>query len=490
MKIRQIVFLLPAILILFGCNRSSGGKNETGAEKNDNSQNTVINLTIGDKRDLTYLLPDGAANATWESSNPMVVSVIDGIAQARNFNIGGLARYAVSPATGSADITVKAEGNFSKTITINTTTEALVDIMTLPPLKDQFGGYFMMGSVFNPNDASDIISNARLTRHFNILTPENNMKPAYLCNNTNRETYNTANLNTAMRMVDAAIASGMKVQGHTLLWHNQIPSWQKNIATDSTSAEDALSYMKEYITYIVKYFEGKIYAWDILNEIFPDGVSASSDWKNSMRATGGNQGPNPWYVKIGSGFVYEGYKAARLADPSVILYYNDYNLDQSGKATMVRNMVRDVNQQWEKDSRYDGRKLIEGIGMQSHHNTGVSVNNIRNTLNLFRGLGVRISISELDILAQSWSDFSGSTGQGTNKNNNSSVTNSGLMNQARLYGDFMKLFIEYSDIIERVSFWGLIDNQSWRSGGLPLLFDPEGKAKPAYYYLTGALNQE
>ena len=485
MKIRQIFILIPAILILFGCTpRSSGNQNET--------DNTVITLTIGDKKDLSYLLPAGAANVTWESDKPMLVSVIDGIAQARNFTVGGLARYAVSPATGSADITVKASGSFSKTITINTTTEALVDIMTLPPLKDQFGGYFMMGNVFNPNDATDSskIGNTRLTRHFNILTPENNMKPAFLCNNSDRETYNRSNLTTAMRMADAAIASGIKVHGHTLLWHNQIPAWQKNIATDSTSSADALAYMKEYITYIVKYFEGKIYSWDVLNEIFTDGASTTSDWKNSMRTTGGNQGPNPWYVKIGSSFVYEGYKAARLADPSVILYYNDYNLDQGGKATMVRNMVRDVNQQWEKDSRYDGRKLIEGIGMQSHHNTGVSADNIRNSLNLFRDLGVRISISELDIIAQSWSEFSGSTGSGTRKDEVSSVTNSGLMNQARLYGDYMKLFIEYSDIIERVSFWGLIDSQSWRSGGLPLLFDPDGRAKPAYYYLTSALYQE
>jgi endo-1,4-beta-xylanase len=124
--------------------------------------------------------------------------------------------------------------------------------------------------------------------------------------------------------------------------------------------------------------------------------------------------------------------------------------------------------------------------MQSHHNTNVSVNSIKNSLELFRELGVKISISELDILAQGWSEFSG-TGSGPNKNDNSFVTNSGLMNQARLYGDYMKLFIENSDIIERVSFWGVIDSQSWRSGGLPLLFDPEGMAKPAYYKLVGAL---
>jgi endo-1,4-beta-xylanase len=486
MKIFQILLFFPAILILLGCG-SSSGKSKTGGNQNK-ADNEVITLTIGDKKDLTYLLPSGTSNVEWTSDKPMIVSVVDGIAEARNFTTGGLGRFAMSSANGSADITVKASGNFTKTITVNTTTDALVDMMTLPPLKDQFSKYFMLGNIFNPRDTpyASEIDNEWLTHHYNILTPENNMKPAYLCGDS-RGNYDTSNLNTAMRMVDAAIASGMKVQGHTLLWHNQIPAWQRNLATDSTSSADALVYMREYVTYIVRFFKGKIYGWDVLNEVFPDGVNPTSDWRNSMRTTGGNQGPNPWFVKIGSNFVYEGYKAARLADPAAILYYNDYNLDQTGKATMVRNMVRDVNRQWMNDPQYDGRKLIEGIGIQSHHNINVSVNSIRNSLVLFRDLGVRISISELDILAQGWSEFS-STGSGPNKNENSSVTNSGLVNQARLYGEYMKLFIENSDIIERVSFWGVIDSQSWRSGGLPLLFDPDGMAKPAYYKLVGALD--
>ncbi|WP_461248955.1 endo-1,4-beta-xylanase [Treponema sp. R6D11] len=51
----------------------------------------------------------------------------------------------------------------------------------------------------------------------------------------------------------------------------------------------------------------------------------------------------------------------------------------------------------------------------------------------------------------------------------------------------MTVYKDFSDIIERITFWGITDNQSWRSAGLPLLFDKDGKAKPAYYKFVGAI---
>jgi GH35 family endo-1,4-beta-xylanase len=49
-----------------------------------------------------------------------------------------------------------------------------------------------------------------------------------------------------------------------------------------------------------------------------------------------------------------------------------------------------------------------------------------------------------------------------------------------------KLFDEYSDIIERVSFWNLHDGQSWlnyfpwRRVNHPLLFDRNRRPKPVF----------
>jgi len=347
-------------------------------------------------------------------------------------------------------------------------------ISRLPPMKDNFASKFMLGNIFNPSDVSSSGEiNSVLTRHYNVLTAENNMKPNQL--STAKGSYNWT---AADRMVNAARSSGFKVVGHTLLWHSQIPSWQQNI--DSSTA---LADMKKYITDVADHFKGKIYSWDVLNEAFPDGVSSSANWKTSMRPE------NPWFKTIGSDFVYEGFLAARQADPNAILYYNDFNTDQVGKATMIRDMVRDVNQRYKTAYPSETRLLIEGIGMQEHHNVNVTANAIRNTLILFKPLGVKISVSEIDVLIVSWGEFS-PFGHGTGKQN--SITGdkrtNGLKKQAELYGQYLKVYLEFSDIIERVSFWGVTDDKSWRSAGLPLLFAPDGKAKEAYYSVINSLN--
>jgi endo-1,4-beta-xylanase len=348
-----------------------------------------------------------------------------------------------------------------------------VDIMELPPLKDAFKEYFLLGNIFDPQDASSEtgINTAHLIRHYNILTAQNNMKPVFLSGST-PGTYNENGIATAKRMVNAARASGLKVYGHTLLWHSQLPSWQTDLPTNGTSKEDALKYMKEYITHIVTLFKGTLLGWDVLNEVFPDGVNENDDWKTIMRPK------NPWNATIGSDFIYEGFLAARAADPSAILYYNDFNLDNKGKATIVHNMTRDVNARYAQEHpEANGRLLIEGIGMQSHYNTNVSVANVIATLDLFRTLGTEISVSELDILAQTWGDYE----------KKETPTTEGLINQANLYGQLFELYLQNSDIIKRVTFWGVADHQSWRGRGLPLPFDGQLKAKPGYYKIVGAL---
>jgi endo-1,4-beta-xylanase len=454
----------------------------------------ALALTIGASEKLNYTVTPSQASGisvTWTSSNPNIVSVSDdGTVTALRFSRGGGNTFISGASTSAATVTVKiADGKLEDTITVNATMEALVDMMTLPPMKDQFSGYFLMGNIFNPDDIAangSSVTNARLNRHYSILTPENFMKPGYLAPDRWYDGEIEYDFLMADNMVNAAIASGFKVHGHTLLWHSQNASWMNQMAKESR--ETALAAMKEYITTVVRHFAGRIYSWDVLNEVFPDNVSFSSDWTKVMRNAGDSQAANPWYAAIGSDFVYEGYLAARLADSKVILYYNDYNTDQPGKAAMIRDMVRDVNARYATAYPNANRLLIEGIGMQEHHNTGVSAARIKATLDLFRPLGVRISVAELDVLGQGWGSFS-SVGSGTNKHDISTVTNQGLWDQARLYGEYFDLYLENSDIIERVSQWGVIDSQSWRSAGLPLLFDPDGRAKPAYYSVIRALEK-
>jgi len=450
--------LLPIIAVLFVFCAGLGSQND------EVSQRKII--TFGASEKLNTKL---SGNITWRSSDENIVRVD----QEGTITASGIGDLSIG--RGSARITARADDQ-TEVFAVTVTLDGEADMLTLSPLKDDFSDYFLLGNIFNPNDVSTTrVTNERLIRHYNVLTAENNMKPDKL--SPSRGSYD---FSAADRMVNAAIGSGFKVVGHTLLWHSQIPEWQAALRNNNTSPEVTLQYMKDYITRIVTHYKGRIYSWDVINEAFPDGgYNSGSDWKNVMRKD--NNG-NPWYMKLGADFVYEGFLAARLADPGAILYYNDYNLDQTAKATMVRNMVRDVNARFKQEYPNETRLLIEGIGMQGHHNTGISAASIRNSINLFRPLGVIISISELDILSQRWGDYSPSR---------TPPTNSGKLWAANLYGEFFSVFLENSDIIERVTFWGVYDEQSWRRSGLPLLFEgnPTSRAKPSYYKVIEALNK-
>lgn len=478
--------LIVAVIFLFSTCASKNGSAET-AKTGINIEKRSLILTIGASEKLNFTLsPEAEGQAvTWTSSAPRIASVSnDGTVTALDYSVRGESRFTSSPATGTANITAKtADGKFEDTIIVTTTTQGTIDILTLPPMKDQFSSYFLIGNIFNRTDArNNEIVNQRLIHHFNVLTAENDMKPEYIA--PSRNSYNFAN---ADRMVNSAIASGFKVHGHTLLWHRQNAQWMTSMTR--SSKENALAAMKKYITDVMTHYKGRIYSWDVLNEAFPDSVTENDDWTQVIRKAGDSQSPNPWYVSIGADFVYEGFLAARLADPEALLYYNDYNLDTIGKATMVRNMVRDVNARYRQEYPNERRLLIDGIGMQSHHNLHVSEAHVRRSLDMFRPLGVKIAISELDVLGQGWGDFSRSGGSGTNKQSGSSVTNDGIKDQAWFYNELMTLFIENADIVERVTWWGVTDSQSWRSAGLPLLFDSRGRAKPAYYRVIEALSQ-
>ena len=39
---------------------------------------------------------------------------------------------------------------------------------------------------------------------------------------------------------------------------------------------------------------------------------------------------------------------------------------------------------------------------------------------------------------------------------------------------------KHNDVVERVTFWGLNERRSWRTGQNPLIFDIDNQCKPAY----------
>ncbi|MDR0376482.1 MAG: endo-1,4-beta-xylanase [Spirochaetaceae bacterium] len=319
-------------------------------------------------------------------------------------------------------------------------------IEDLPRLKDIYKDCFSIGTIVS----KPMFESPRfemLTYHFNIATAENAMKPDALQREKGVFTFALAD-----EMVDAVLAAGMRMHGHTLAWHQQTPSWMNHAGIDRREAVDNLV---NHVKTVAGHFRGRVVSWDVLNEAVNDSPPDARDWRGSLRQT-------PWYTAVGPEYIEIVFRAAREADPEALLYYNDYNLDNQDKARAVYYMVGELN---EKNPDVGGRPLIDGIGMQGHYRVGTNPEDAAASLERFSSLGVEVSVTELDVQA-------GSGGV---------LSESQAVEQGRVFARLFTVFKEYAPHIARVTFWGLEDGMSWRAPQNPTLFDKNLKAKPAFY---------
>jgi len=330
----------------------------------------------------------------------------------------------------------------------------------LTAIKDAYKSSFLIGNAISAEDLQGVRFDL-LKKHFNSATAGNAMKPDALQREKGKFTFDAAD-----KMVNQALAAGMKMHGHVLLWHQQSPAWM-NTKTDASgntvalSRTEALANMRTHIKTVMEHFGNKVVSWDVVNEAMSDNPANPADWKGSLRKA-------PWYDAIGSDYVEQAFLAAREVldkHPSwkITLYYNDYNEDNQNKATAIYNMVKEINTRYAKT--HHGKLLIDGIGMQGHYVVNTSPANVKLSLEKFISLGVKVSITELDIQAGS----------------NYQLTDKLSEDQGLLYAQLFKIFKDHAKNIERVTIWGMDDGTSWRSATNPVLFDKNLQAKPAYY---------
>jgi endo-1,4-beta-xylanase len=329
----------------------------------------------------------------------------------------------------------------------------------LKSIKDVYKGDFLIGTAVSMrNLTGDRYELFKM--HFNIATAENAMKPNALQPNKGVFTFGGADM-----IVKLVSATGAKMHGHTLVWHQQSPAWMN---TDDSGKplgrEEALENLKTHIKTVMEHFGNQVISWDVVNEAMNDNPVHPQDWKTSLRQT-------PWLAAIGNDYVEQAFLTAREVldahpDWDIKLYYNDYSLDNQSKAAAVYNMVKELNDNYKKT--HAGELLIDGIGMQEHDTLSTDPANVEKSLEKFISLGVEISITELDIQAT----VNGKYTEGADKD------------QAYLYARLFEIFKAHAANIKRVTFWGMDDGTSWLNASNPLPFDEFLKAKPAYYGVT------
>jgi len=363
-----------------------------------------------------------------------------------------------------------------------------------PSLSEAFSDYFLVGNMWEGTPWSNYIFTPGTIEHFlhqyNAVTSLN-YQAAILpeAPNFNPEEWRWTEMDF---VADWANANNIYIVGHTLIWHEVSRPWLTDTDRLLTRAE-AIANMELYINAVAGRYSGRFDAWDVVNEGIASWLNdisdwnANPDWRHHARRTDYNR----WYQaftngargnECGTDYIYYAYRFARIADPHALLIYNDYFEFSPGKREAIAHLVEQINERWQSDPLYDGRLLIEVIGMQGHYDqrrvtnpNAANLDDVRVSIERFIKTGVRIHVTEMDY---SMRTFTESRNRPVIR-----LTPAELRQQADMYRDLFALFMEYSDYIDRVTFWGMADDWSWLSGGAPTLYTLENgnfDPKPAF----------
>jgi endo-1,4-beta-xylanase len=202
--------------------------------------------------------------------------------------------------------------------------------------------------------------------HFKSVTPENDLKIKSLQNAKGEFTFKEADV-----MVNQLLAKGLRVHGHCLVWDAAVNDYFKNFKGTDKEFEAAL---KLYVQTVVKHFKGRVTSWDVINEPFLDNGKGFKDKTFIKRIP-------DYHKKV---FVW-----AHEADPSALLFMNDYNLQFTGvksKAAVA----------WFKECQKEGIP-VHGVGNQMHVSVNLDVAVFKKAIKMFTDLGLLYHISELEV---------------------------------------------------------------------------------------------
>ena len=253
----------------------------------------------------------------------------------------------------------------------------------IPSVYQSLAAYFPIGAAVWQGDL--IGEHAfLLTKHFNSLTSENDMKWGTL-----QPTEGTFNFAPADAQVNFAKANNMQIRGHTLVWHNQNPAWLFNdingqpMTPTPENRALLLQRLRNHIQAVMTHyrndaapFGNDVYAWDVVNEVIdpaqPDGFRRS-----------------PWFNILGPEYIDAAFQYAREFAPNAKLYINDFSTTDAPKRQFLYNLIVDLQ----------SRGIpIDGIGHQMHNNVDFpSGQAIIDTINMFHDLGIDNQITEMDV---------------------------------------------------------------------------------------------
>jgi endo-1,4-beta-xylanase len=318
-----------------------------------------------------------------------------------------------------------------------------------------YGAAAAYGPLQNDPDYS-----AHFAQECNLLVPENALKWTTVHPDPDRFNFLPGDF-----LEHFAAGHQMKMRGHTLVWHEQLPSWFASTVT----RENARSYLERHIRTVMGHYQDNMHSWDVVNEAVhpPDGR------EEGLRGT-------PWLDLLGPEYLEIAYATAAEADAHALAGYNDYGLDydtpqDEAKRQAVLGLLRRLKKQ---------NVPIQAFGIQAHLTAVQQPKFQHDILRRFLGeiaaLGLKILITELDVSDVGLPEDADARDRAV----------------AEVYEAYVTAALAEPAVIA-VLTWGLTDKYTWltsrnrRPDGslvrvLPL--DREFHRKPAWYAIAKALD--
>lgn len=255
------------------------------------------------------------------------------------------------------------------------------------------------------------------------------------------------------RRLAYALANGQAFRGHTLVWHQALPTWFDEVIT----ADNAAERLARHIATVVGRYARKVDSWDVVNEAIDTGEP------DGLRAT-------PWRQLIGPDYIQQAFQAAASADPTALLVYNEYGLVEAsppadGKRQATLRLLERLLRRGVP---------IHALGLQCHLEVGAAgdYEPLGRFCREVAALGLEIMVTELDVADR--------------------LAPPGIAARdaavAATYRAFLDCVVD-QPATTAVLTWGLSDRHTWlqkyrpRPDGLPcrvLPYDAELRKKPAW----------
>ena len=368
-----------------------------------------------------------------------------------------------------AIIATLAAGLFS--CSENSTKQVTEQARTTITLKAAYADKFLVGatlgaSMFNsPNHPSLALAKD----NFSAITLDNDMKWERI--NPLPGKYEFA---IADQFAQLGVDGNITTVGHVLFWHSQTPDWVfKDTEGNLLTREALLDRMRERAKMFASRYGDRVKIWDVVNEAIEDDGSLRQSLYHQI---------------IGDDFIEQAFLIADQEMPKdAVLLYNDYGMDRIGRRDTVIAMVNDFQQRGVR---------IDGIGLQGHWGMeNPSAEKINETLTAYAATGLPLHITELDVDFLGRDEFFGANVDinkltATPENNpypDGNFPADAEDKLAQRYQEIFQQFIKHHQSIDRVTFWGVTDGDSWLNGwpvagrtNFPLLFNRDGQAKKAH----------